>query len=95
MSRLGRLLLLLLSLVPLWVHAWGAAGDQVIGALTEKQLSAKARARIQNLLALDLDTLASISTWADERKNPTTARWHFVDLQRTTILIVWRKSHAA
>ncbi len=85
MSGLGRFLLLSLSLLPLWVHAWGATGHQVIGALAEKQLGAKARVQVQRLLDLEPgSTLASISTWADEHKNPATARWHFVNFPRTS-----------
>lgn len=85
MSRFGRLLLLSLSLLPLWVHAWGATGHQVISALAEKQLDARARVQVQRLLDLEPgSTLESISTWADERKNSTTARWHFLNFPRTS-----------
>lgn len=77
--------MLSLSLLPLWAYAWGTAGHQVIGALAEKQLGASARIQIQRLLALEPgSTLASISTWADERKNSTTARWHFLNFPRTS-----------
>jgi hypothetical protein len=30
------------------------------------------------------ETLASISTWADEHRNPTTAGWHYVNFPRDT-----------
>lgn len=70
---------------PLSAFAWGATGHQVIGALAEKQLTANARVQVQTLLALESgSTLASISTWADERKNSTTARWHFMNFPRTS-----------
>jgi len=65
------------------VHAWGTQGHQVIALLTEKQLTPKARDQVQKLLALEPGaTLASISTWADEHRNRTTASWHYVNLPR-------------
>ncbi|MFC6284943.1 S1/P1 nuclease [Polaromonas aquatica] len=74
-----------MSLLPLWLHAWGATGHQVIGVLAEKQLGDKARIQVQRLLDLEPgSTLSSISTWADEHKNPTTARWHFLNFPRTS-----------
>ena len=63
--------------------AWGSVGHQVIATLAEKQLTPKAQAQVQALLAQEPgSTLASISTWADERKNLTTARWHFLNFPR-------------
>ena len=64
-------------------HAWGAQGHQVIAGLALAQLTPKARAGVDRLLAQEPgETLMSISTWADERKNPTTARWHYVNFPR-------------
>jgi len=84
-SRLRQLLLVSVLMLPLYAFAWGATGHQVIGSLAEKQLTASARAQVQTLLALEAgSTLASISTWADERKNSTTARWHFMNFPRTS-----------
>lgn len=61
-------------------HAWGAQGHQVIAGLALAQLTPKARAGVDRLLAQEPgETLMSVSTWADERKNPTTARWHYVN----------------
>jgi hypothetical protein len=84
-SRLRQLLVVSVFMLPVWAFAWGATGHQVIGTLAEKQLTASARAQVQTLLALEAgSTLASISTWADERKNSTTARWHFINFPRTS-----------
>ena len=70
-------------LFPLNCLAWGSTGHQVIATLASMQLSPKAQAKVQALLAQEPgSTLASISTWADERKNPTTARWHFLNFPR-------------
>ena len=66
-------------------HSWGTDGHQVIATLAEQQLTLAARKEINRLLALEPgQTLASISTWADEHRNPQTAPWHYVNLPRGT-----------
>lgn len=66
--------------MPLQALAWGSTGHQIIATLAEKQFTPRTQAQVQALLAQEPgSTLASISTWADERKNPTTARWHFLN----------------
>ena len=63
--------------------AWGADGHRLIAEVAETRLSAPARAEIDRLLALEPGaTLASISTWADEYRSPSTAHWHYVNLPR-------------
>ena len=69
--------------IPIQSFAWGRLGHQVIATLAEQQLTSAARNQVQRLLALELgSTLASVSTWADEHRNPTTARWHYVNFPR-------------
>lgn len=64
-----------LVLRPSAVHAWGCQGNQVIAGLALAQLTSKARAEVNRLLAKEPgETLVSITTWADERKNPISAR---------------------
>jgi hypothetical protein len=64
-------------------HAWGVEGHQVIATLAEQQLTAAARQEVARLLALEPgETLASVSTWADEHRNPQTAAWHYVNFPR-------------
>ena len=64
-------------------HAWGPEGHQVIALIAQTQLTPKARAQVDRLLAQEPgDTLASISTWADEHRNPSTASWHYVNFPR-------------
>jgi nuclease S1 len=66
-------------------HAWGTQGHQVIANLAYAQLTTKAKAEVDRLLALEPGaTLASISTWADETRNKTTAPWHYVNFPRDT-----------
>lgn len=67
------------------VHAWGKEGHQVVASLAETQLTAKAHAEVDRLLALEPgQTLQSISTWADEHRNPATGPWHYVNFPRNT-----------
>ena len=76
-------LLLVLGFPP--AHAWGAQGHQVIAGLALAQLTPKVRIEVDRLLAQQPgETLISISMWADEHKNPITARWHYVNFPRGT-----------
>ena len=66
-------------------HAWGTQGHQVIANLGQAQLTTKAKAEIDKLLALEPgETLASTSTWADEHRNLTTAAWHYINFPKNT-----------
>ena len=89
-QRLARILMSLVAMLSLMLgatvaHAWGSQGHQVIAGLALAQLTPKARAEVDRLLAQEPgETLMSISTWADEHKNPSTARWHYVNFPRDT-----------
>lgn len=64
-------------------RAWGADGHRLIAEYAFVRLSPAARAQVEMLLALEPEaTLASISTWADEVRSPTTAAWHYVNFPR-------------
>ena len=64
-------------------YAWGSEGHQVIALIAQSQLTSKARAEVDRLLAQEPGaTLASVSTWADEHRNPSTAPWHYVNFPR-------------
>jgi hypothetical protein len=79
------LLIAVLALLVSTAHAWGTQGHQVIASLAHAQLTAKAKTEVDRLLALEPGaTLASISTWADETRNKTTAPWHYVNFPRDT-----------
>lgn len=75
-----------ISILALWhlpVLAWGSEGHEVIANLADAQLSPAARKEVNRLLALEPgQTLASISTWADEHRSPATAAWHYVNFPR-------------
>jgi hypothetical protein len=80
-----RSLLIILWLLTSTAHAWGTQGHQVIANLAYAQLTSKAKAEVDRLLALEPGaTLASISTWADETRNKTSASWHYVNFPRDT-----------
>ena len=64
-------------------HAWGTDGHHVIAIVAASNLTTKAKAEVDRLLALEPGaTLVSISTWADEHRNPATAPWHYVNFPR-------------
>jgi hypothetical protein len=76
---------LILALLASTAHAWGTQGHQVIASLAQAQLTAKAKAEIDKLLAMEPGaTLESISTWADEHRNPTTAAWHYINFPKNS-----------
>ena len=72
---------------------WGANGHKIIGLIAEKNLTAKARKKVDEILAEDevkltvsaaKHPLAEISTWADTIKKKEegkgTGPWHFTDM---------------
>jgi hypothetical protein len=80
---------LLALCLPMHALAWGAQGHRVIASLAQTQLSAKASTEVARLLALEPGaTLESISTWADEHRNPASARWHYVNFPRGSCIFV-------
>ena len=69
--------------MPLPSLAWGRLGHEVMASMSYEQLMPRAKAEVDRLLALEPDaTLGSISSWADEHRNQTTAKWHYVNLPR-------------
>ena len=79
------LLALMASIFVTNVWAWGAQGHQVIASIAQAQLSPSARKEVDRLLALEPgETLVTISTWADEHRNPATGPWHYVNFPRDT-----------
>lgn len=66
-----------------FAHAWGSEGHQVIAIIAQAQLTPRAKAEVDRLLAIEPgETFASISTWADEHRNPATAPWHYINFPR-------------
>jgi hypothetical protein len=84
-SWLAALIVLVLAAAPNPARAWGTQGHQVVANLAKTQLSAKAKLEVDRLLALEPgETLASISTWADEHRSPATAAWHYVNFPKNS-----------
>lgn len=71
-----------LPLLCLFLLSWGVTGHRTIGKIAENHLSARAKAAIQELLGNQ--SLADVSTWADEvRSQPEykkTGSWHYLNL---------------
>lgn len=62
-------------------YAWGADGHRLIADLAEQRLDPATRTEVLRLLSLEPGaTMGSVSTWADDIKSRSTARWHFVNL---------------
>ena len=74
---------LLAAVWPATAWAWGGEGHRIVAAVAQSQLSPAARVAVGRLLALESGaTLEGVSTWADEARSPTTARWHYVNIDR-------------
>jgi len=62
--------------------AWGAKGHRLVAEFAQERLDAKTAEAVSRLLRLEgYDSLADVSTWADEIKDRRTARWHFVNFE--------------
>jgi hypothetical protein len=76
------LLLLLGASTSLFANDWGKTGHRVIGEIAERQLTEEVKEIVYDIL--DGESLASVSTWADEmRSNPDFdkfSHWHYVNL---------------
>jgi hypothetical protein len=69
--------------MPTPASAWGSEGHRLVAEVAQGQLTGAARAEIDRLLSIEPgSTLASISTWADEFRSPSTASWHYVNFPR-------------
>jgi len=76
-----------MGLAHLQSYAWGRDGHYIIAGIAKAQLTPAARKEVNRLLALEPgETLESISTWADEHRNPSTASWHYVNFPRSTCI---------
>jgi hypothetical protein len=68
--------------------AWGYEGHEVVAAIARGYLTPQVRARVDQMLAADQDTLTAHdmldeATWADSYRNShkETSSWHFVDIE--------------
>ncbi|HEX5459261.1 MAG TPA: S1/P1 nuclease [Steroidobacteraceae bacterium] len=73
---------------PAAAFAWGYEGHEVVAAIARGYLTPQVRARVDQMLAADPDTLTphdmmDEATWADSYRNShrETGGWHFVDIE--------------
>jgi hypothetical protein len=62
--------------------SWGTTGHFAVGTVAERHLTPKAQTAVQDLLGSE--SLASVSTWADDVRNDPeykhTGPWHYINL---------------
>jgi hypothetical protein len=80
--------LLVTLLWPALALAWGPEGHRIVGELAQRQLDAKARAAVAELLQGEAEpTLAGVANWADQLRDSDadlyarTSRWHYVNFR--------------
>ena len=82
LSKMKKLLILLLLPTMLFADDWGKTGHRVIGQIAQDHLTPTALRAVTELL--DGETLATVSTYADEiRSNPAYdgfKKWHYVNM---------------
>ena len=67
-------------ILSLGLISWGTLGHHVVGEIAEHHLTPEAKAAVSSLLGHE--SLADVSTWADEivSQQRETAPWHFINL---------------
>lgn len=78
---------ILLACVSLNSWAWGPTGHRIVGQIASNHLTPKARAKVEQILGGD--SLAKVSTWADDmRSNPDnfwqkrSPQWHYINFEQ-------------
>ncbi|HEY4110060.1 S1/P1 nuclease [Puia sp.] len=73
---------ILIVLIAVGLLSWGVTGHRTVGKIAAKHLTPAASAAVQELLGSE--TLADVSTWADEIRGQAeyrqTGSWHYVNL---------------
>jgi nuclease S1 len=74
--------ILLLTLLPAQIFAWGPKGHAIVGDIAASRLTAQTKANLK--LLLGKDSLASIASWPDEvrKQRDESYGWHFVDIPK-------------
>ena len=74
--------------IPAVAFAWGNEGHEIVVAIAQSYLTPQARAKVDQMLAADQDTLTAHdmleeSTWADRYRtaHKETGEWHYVDIE--------------
>jgi hypothetical protein len=58
--------------------SWGFKGHRAVATIAQKHLTANTAYAVSAYLKGE--SMADVSTWADEHRNPTTGKWHFLNL---------------
>jgi hypothetical protein len=70
-------------LAPLKALAWIDTGHMIVAAIANHDLKPRVRAEVNDLLRIGGDARSSnfysASCWADDHKNRTTGKWHYID----------------
>ena len=78
----SHLLLLSTFVLVIFLLSWGATGHRTVGKIAEDHLTPKALAGVHDLLGTE--SLADVSTWADEVRPKAeykqTGSWHYINL---------------
>ena len=75
-------LLLLATLIPTQLFAWGPKGHAIVADIASSRLTPAARKNLK--LLLGAESLASIASWADavRKERDESYGWHFVDIPK-------------
>ncbi|GGA95938.1 S1/P1 nuclease [Mucilaginibacter rubeus] len=68
----------LLSGLAFTLISWGGKGHRAVATIAQQHLTSNTAYAISAYLKGE--TMAGVSTWADEHRNPTTGKWHFLNL---------------
>ncbi|WP_121811987.1 S1/P1 nuclease [Mucilaginibacter kameinonensis] len=58
--------------------SWGYKGHRAVATIAQKHLTANTAYAVSAYLKGE--SMADVSTWADDHRNPTTGKWHFLNL---------------
>jgi hypothetical protein len=82
MKKKGILLTIAISGISIVLLSWGVTGHRTIGKIAENHLSPNAKAAVKDLLGGE--SLADVSTWADEVRGEaayrSTGPWHYINV---------------
>jgi hypothetical protein len=82
MKKKDTLLAIAFLSISILLISWGVTGHRTVGKIAENHLTANAGKAVHELLGAE--TLADVSTWADEVRNEpeykATGSWHYINL---------------
>ena len=82
MKKKDTLLAIAFLSISILLLSWGVTGHRTVGKIAENHLTANAKTAVHDLLGGE--TLADVSTWADEVRNEaeykSTGSWHYINL---------------